>query len=134
MEKKMKFEFTTSISNIEELNPSFDKGVIRVAYHGLNRNLSVISKETFQRALPTLMNCPVVGHYMRDKTDEDGNKGDFGGHDYHIEVNGNDMQYVVDTYPIGLVNESAKQWWEIIQEEDGQVHEYLNTELSLIHI
>ena len=50
-----------------EVNPSFDKGKLRIAYTGTNRNNTFISKEAFEKSIPTMFNCPVVTHYDRQK-------------------------------------------------------------------
>ena len=48
------------------MNPSFDKGIMRVAYTGRNPNNSFISRETFEKCIGTIYNVPVVAHYDRD--------------------------------------------------------------------
>ena len=125
MKTAMTLTFASSLTNFEEVNSSFDSAVLRVAYPGLNRNHSFISKETFERAMKTIYNCPVVAHYDRD-TDS------FGGHDVEI-VSGTDGElYLVNqTTPVGVIPESAKTWWANVEEEDGSIHEYLHTEVLL---
>ena len=59
------------------MNPSFDKGIMRVAYTGRNPNNSFISRETFEKCIGTIYNVPVVAHYDRD-TDT------IGGHDMPV--------------------------------------------------
>lgn len=79
----MKIVFSSGISQLTENNSSFDEGVLRVAYVGKNRNNSFISKETFERCMPSIYNCPIVCRYDREEdvigahdielvTDEDG--------------------------------------------------------------
>ena len=137
MSKKMSLNFNTSISNIKSFgkNSSFDYGVLKIAYTGLNRNNSFISKDAFENSLESFDNVPIVTNYIADKEDIDGNLGDFGGHDLHLEINedndGNKtMELVADTEPVGVVPESAKKWFEIF-EEDGEVREYICTEVLL---
>jgi hypothetical protein len=132
----MCLNYTSSIDNITEINSSFDTGVLRIAYHGLNRNNSFISKESFERNIKSMYNCPVVTNYDRNAVDANGDKGDFGSHDAHLEVekdeNGNiaSVEIINDTYPIGVVYESAEYWWEEIEDESG-MHEYLCTNVIL---
>jgi len=132
----MYLNYSSSLDKITEINSSFDTGVLRIAYHGLNRNNSFISKESFERNIKSMYNCPVVTNYDRNTTDENGNKGDFGSHDAHLEVETNEdgniksIEIVNDTHPIGVVYESADYWWEEIEDESG-IHEYLCTNVIL---
>ena len=132
----MHINYSSSFDKITEINSSFDTGILKIAYHGLNRNNSFISKESFERNIKSMYNCPIVTNYNRNITDENGNKGDFGSHDAHLEVdtdeNGNiqSVEIVNDTYPIGVVYESADYWWEEIEDESG-IHEYLCTNVIL---
>ena len=106
----MYLNYSSSFDKITEINSSFDTGILKIAYHGLNRNNSFISKESFERNIKSMYNCPIVTNYNRNITDENGNKGDFGSHDAHLEVdtdeNGNiqSVEIVNDTYPIGYVS------------------------------
>jgi len=134
--KIMYLNYSSSFDKITEINSSFDTGILKIAYHGLNRNNSFISKESFERNIKSMYNCPIVTNYNRNITDENGNKGDFGSHDAHLEVdtdeNGNiqSVEIINDTYPIGVVYESADYWWEEIEDESG-MHEYLCTNVIL---
>lgn len=104
------------------MNPSFDKGVMRVAYTGRNQNNSFISRETFEKCIGTIYNVPVVAHYDRD-TDT------IGGHDMQM-VMGEDGQFKMInlTQPVGVVPESANWYWEEIEDSTG-IHEYLCVEV-----
>ena len=136
MAKVMYLNYSSSLDKITEINSSFDTGILRIAYHGLNRNNSFISKENFEKNIKSMYNCPVVTNYDRNILDENGNKGDFGSHDAHLEMetdeDGNikSIEIVNDTYPIGVVYESAEYWWEEIEDESG-LHEYLCTNVIL---
>lgn len=100
-------------------------GVLRIAYPGDNRNGSHISKETFEKCINTIFNCPVVCNYDRE-TDS------LGGHDVEVvrDDDGN-IRMVNITDPIGCVPESSKIFWEEVEEEDGTVREYLCAEVLL---
>lgn len=119
MGKVVHMAYSSSLSSICEINSSFDTGVLRIAYTGANRNGSFISKETFERCIETLYNCPIVCHYDRE-TDS------IGGHDMEL-VSGEDgsMRLVNMTIPIGVIPESSKYFWSVVEEEDGTEHEYL---------
>lgn len=125
MDKVMRLTYSSSLTHFCEMNPSFDVAKLRIAYHGKNRNGSYISKESFERAAPTMYNCPVVCNYKRDQNT-------IGSHDIEVirEDNG-DYKLVNVTTPVGVVPESSKWFWEQVEEENGDVHEYLSTEILL---
>lgn len=125
MEQVMNITFASSLTDLCELNSSFDKGVLKIAYVGSNRNKSSISKQTFLNCLKTMYGCPVVCHYDRD-TDT------LGGHDMEV-VRGADgeLRVVNATEPVGYIPESAKAWFDEVEEEDGTTHEYLFAEALL---
>lgn len=119
MGKVVHMAYSSSLSSLCEINSSFDTGVLRIAYTGANRNGSFISKETFERCIETLYNCPIVCHYDRE-TDS------IGGHDMELVTNEDgDMRLVNMTIPIGVIPESSKYFWSVVEEEDGTEHEYL---------
>ncbi len=100
------------------MNSSFDVGELRIAYHGKNRNNSSISKSTFEAAIPSMYNCPVVCNYSRE-TDS------IGSHDVEFVNDNKGMRMVNITQPVGVVPESAEYRWRTIEEDDGTEHEYL---------
>lgn len=125
MEKLLRLDYASSLTALCEKNSSFDMGVLRVAYPGINRNRTSISKETFERCLSSMYNCPVVCHYDRD-TDS------FGGHDMELVCNEDGSMKLVNlTQPVGVIPEGAKTWWDYVEEDDGTKHEYLFTEVLL---
>lgn len=125
MEKVVSMTYASSITNLCEVNKSFDAGVLRIAYAGENRNGSCISKEAFEKSIKTMYNCPVVCNYDRE-TDT------FGGHDIDVvrDADG-ELKMINLTTPVGCVPESAKYWWAPVEEEDGTVRDYLFTEVLL---
>lgn len=125
MDKVLNMTYTSSLTDLCEINGSFDSGVLRIAYTGANRNGSYISKDVFERCIRTMFNCPVVCHYDRE-TDT------IGGHDVEV-VRDDDgsMRFVNLTVPVGVVPERAKYWWGEVTEDNGETHEYLYTEVLL---
>lgn len=117
--KSLSLAFDLRFQKIQEINPSFDLAKIAVAYHGKNRNCSIIKKEVFEAAKESLFNIPVVGRFTGD---------DFGGHDVTIAETNDGLKIEVATVPFGVVHESAKVEWEMIEEESGEEREYLTTE------
>lgn len=126
MENKiMKLTFASVLSDLKQANSSFDSGVLQIAYTGVNRNNTSISKEAFEKALPSIYNCPVVCNYDRDSDT-------LGGHDMEIVSNDEgDIRLVNLTTPVGVIPESAKYEWKTVTEEDGTEHEYLCVETLL---
>ena len=124
-ERNMSIVFSSSFDRLTEFNSSFDKGVLRVCYVGKNRNNSFISKETFERCMDSIYNCPIVCRYDRE-LDE------IGAHDVEL-VRSDDggLSLVNLTSPVGVIPESARYWWEEIEEDDGAIHEYLCVEALL---
>lgn len=118
MSKKINLTYESSLVDLEEVNSSFDKGILRVAYTGKNRNGSFISKEAFERSMYSIYNCPIVCNYIRESNS-------IGSHDVEIVDTDNGMKLVNITQPVGVIPESSNYWWEIIAEDNGVSHEYL---------
>lgn len=125
MENVLVLTYASSLTDFCEFNSSFDKGVLAVAYPGVNRNKSNITKTAFEKAMKSMYNVPVVCHYIREEDR-------FGGHDMDIVANKDgELELINLTEPVGVVPESAKQWWGNITEQDGTEREYLFTEVLL---
>lgn len=123
--KKMSIAYSAHLSNIVEFNESFDLGYMRVAYHGINRNGSKITKSDFEANLSTLAYVPVVCNYS---VKEDS----IGSHDSErVKTKNGKAVDVVMTMPIGVVPENFKWDWEEVEEKDGTMHEYLCCEVLL---
>lgn len=125
MEKVLNMTFASSLTDLCEVNSSFDTGILRICYTGKNRNKSSFSKETILKCLPTIYNCPIVCNYDRD-TDS------LGGHDMEIVRDEDGSLKIVNvTTPVGVIPESAKVWFDDYEENDGTIHEYLYAEVLL---
>lgn len=124
LNKKMQLEYSSAITDLTEANTTFDRGKLRVAYTGKNRNGSFISKASFEQAAPTMYGCPIVAHYIREDNEIGSHDGEFVSDD-----NGN-VRYVNITQPIGFIPPGARYWWEDI-EDDGVIHQYFCTEVIL---
>lgn len=125
MENVLVLTYASSLTDFCEFNSSFDKGVLCVAYPGVNRNKSNITKSAFEKAIKSMYNVPVVCHYIREEDK-------FGGHDMDV-VTGKDgeLELINLTEPVGVVPESARHWWGNVTESDGTVREYLFTDVLL---
>lgn len=115
--------YESSLDNICELNSSFDKAVLEIAYHGKNRNGSYISKAAFEDAVPTMFNCPVVTNYIREDDE-------LGGHDMEVVKNDKGFRLVNLTHPVGVIPSEAKWFWTT-KEDNGVEHEYLCADVLL---
>lgn len=125
MNKTLNLTFASSLTRLCSINSSFDQGILKIAYEGDNRNKSHISKEAFIKSLPTIYNCPLVCNYDRE-TDT------LGGHDMEVVRDGDGALRIINsTTPVGCIPESAKTWFEEVEEDDGTVHEYLFAEALL---
>lgn len=119
--KNISLDFEIRFQKVQDLNPSFDLARVAVAYHGLNRNHSIISKEVFEKSKESMYNIPVVGRYIPESDD-------FGSHDVQVvEIDGK-QSVEAATVPFGVVPESAVIEWEVIEEDDGTKREYLITD------
>lgn len=116
--KTQTLNYTAQLKEVEELNPSFATGLMRVCYHGKNRNGFVLPKETLEAAIPTFFNCPVVANYKR-------NTDSIGGHDVELAVKDGKLNLIPVTQPVGVVPTNDMYYWETVSEEDGAEHEYL---------
>lgn len=111
-------------SSIKQLNNQFALVDILLCYHGNNRNMTFMSKEVIESALPSLYGIPIVGEYIYL---DDGSQ-DFGSHGGKIIISDKGIKFEDTTKPYGFVTkdavESAK--WVTITEKDGFTkHEYL---------
>lgn len=122
MPNVMNLTFDSNVSKLTEVNKSFDAGVIRIAYTGENRNKTFISKSSFEKALPSIYNCPIVCNY--DVTTDE-----LGGHDIELVRDADGALRIINaTDPIGVIPESAKVWFDNYTGEDGIEREYLYAE------
>lgn len=107
----------SSIEDIASLNPSFDNGVMKIAYSGANRNRMFIDKEAFDAARESIFNCPVVCNY-------DVAEDSIGSHDMGVVRTANGVALINKTEPVGVVPESADVWWQTEADQNGVEHDY----------
>lgn len=114
--KKKLLDFQASISDVKQVNPLFSTCKVRVLYTGKNRNMSIITKDAVEKALPTLKNIPIVGEFSEESQD-------YKGHGGAIDLDS--YKYIHTTKPYGVVPESATYEWEEVKGRDGSIREYL---------
>ena len=114
-----KAQFTLEENDGDIVNPSFHIGSARIFAIDSVANNVKFSQESTMNALPTLKNIPIVALYKDDEQN-------FGDHEIVRDVDG--IRY--GTYPIGMIPESAEQWIEEVQTEEG-VKQYLCSDILL---
>lgn len=125
MDKVLNMTYASSLTDLCEVNSSFDKGVLRICYTGENKNGSFISKEVVEKCIPSIYNCPLVCNYDRESDT-------LGGHDMEVVRDSEgSLQIINSTTPLGVIPESSRVWFENYEESDGTVHEYLYAEVLL---
>jgi len=121
----LRLTYNSSLSDVREINSSFDIGKLRICYPGVNQNKSYFSKHTLESCIPSMYNCPVVCHYYRSD-------GSIGGHDVDVITDyDNEVRIVNLTKPVGVIPESANVYFEKVEEDDGTVNEYLCADVIL---
>lgn len=125
MSQTVYLTYASSLTDVCEVNSSFDKGVLRICYPGQNRNKSYIAKDDLERCVKTLPYVPVVGNYIRAEED-------FGGHDVGVitSLDGT-LRMVNKTQPVGVVPANAKVYFNTVVDQNGNEQEYLFTEVLL---
>lgn len=111
-----KLDFQVNISDVKQVHPQFSTCRVRTLYTGDNRNMSHITPEAVQKALPTAFNIPIVGEFSMEAKD-------YKGHGGKIDLDS--YKYVHTTKPYGVVPESAKFSWETVEDKDGVTRDYL---------
>ena len=114
-----KAQFTLEENDSDVVNPSFHMGSARIFAIDSVANNVKFSQESTMNALPTLKNIPIVALYKDDEQN-------FGDHEIVRDVDG--IRY--GTYPIGMIPESAEQWIEEVQTEEG-TKQYLCSDILL---
>lgn len=123
--KKIGIDFDLKFQALTDLNPSFAAARVAIAYPGRNRNRSDISAEVFEKALPSLANVPLVGHF-------DAETQDFGGHDIRVKIDDEGgVKVEAATTPFGVVPETMNAEWVDVTEADGTVRPYLFCDVLL---
>ncbi len=128
MTKRYTVEFNAKVTPVKPLNDEFTLCKCYVMALDKNRNLSFISQDAADAALPTLFNIPVIGHLYVD----DEGKYHMGGHDMTI-VQNSDGQYEFKSIcvPYGVVPQQDGIHYEDIQEPNGDTHTYLVADIIL---
>lgn len=113
-------DFTgTKISDVKQINPLFSTCKVRILYTGRNRNMSIISRDAVEKALPSIIGVPIVGEYSMEAKD-------YKGHGGAIDLDSYD--FIHTTKPYGFVPQDATFSWEEVRTRDGNSREYLTVD------
>lgn len=99
-QKPIPHSFKAEITDLEEVNPLFSKGRVKIFYRGENRNSTFFSKEVAEEMLTYLPYTPVVGEWDEEKQDF--------------------TEHTNKTRPYGVVLANDNITWETVTEEDGE--------------
>lgn len=108
-------------TNAQNFSQSTHLVKVYVAYPGDNRNYSSISKETFEKMIPTLYGAPVVGEF-------DEKTGDFKSHGEEIVITDDGVEYRKNTHAYGYIDSQAEVRWTKGVEKDNPEREYLTVD------
>lgn len=118
-------------SSMKQLNKQFALVDILLCYHGKNRNMTAMTKEVIEAALPSLYGIPIVGEYIYL---DDGSQ-DFGSHGGKIIISDKGIKFEDTTKPYGFITKEAvdNAKWVTITEKNGiQQHEYLELKNCIV--
>lgn len=118
-------------SSMKQLNKQFALVDILLCYHGRNRNMTAMTKEVIETALPSLYGIPIVGEYIYL---DDGSQ-DFGSHGGKIIISDKGIKFEDTTKPYGFITKEAvdNAKWVTITEKNGiQQHEYLELKNCIV--
>lgn len=105
----------TTMSNFEKVNEEFVKCTIAVNSYDQVANGTKFTKESIDKALPTLNYAPVIG-YMKN--------GEFSDHGIEYKISSDGFEEVINTIPFGVcIKDSAR--YEKLQKDNGEYEEYV---------
>lgn len=125
MKKKKISLFSSFKTEFSKLNKNFLIGKCYVMALGKNDNRSHFSKESVEKAYPTLGFVPVIGHLMED---DNGNHY-LGGHDVKLDLD--TFQFKSQCVPFGVVMPSSSPAFEDIVNENNETVTYLVADVIL---
>jgi len=123
---KLSLLFNAKIKAFEKLNESFLKCKCYVMALGKNRNKSYFSEENVNRAYPSLMYVPVIGHLMQNENGQ----WYLGGHDYKLDIE-NGFVLKSQCVPFGVAIPNPEPVYEEVEEPDGTKAKYLTCDIIL---
>ena len=98
---------------------------IDVMHTGANLNKTSFTKDTINKAIPTICNTPILGYVVDELDDEDK---DFKGHEHELRITDKDVKYVYAGQAYGVIPESCNPRWIIKDDGTGTEREYLRVD------
>lgn len=99
--------------------------IIDVMHTGANLNKTSFTKDTINKAVPTIRNTPILG-YVVDELDEEDK--DFKGHEHELRITDKDVKYVYAGQAYGVIPESCNPRWIVKDDGTGIEREYLRVD------
>lgn len=110
-----------TFQKVSQFDNRFVQVKIFLMHLGLNYNGSVFTKESVERALPSLKNTPILGYVDENAI---GQK-DYAGHEMELVVEDGDYKFKYLGSAFGVIPETNNARWETKRGDDGQEREYL---------
>lgn len=98
---------------------------VDVMHTGANLNKTSFTKDTINKAVPTIRNTPILG-YVVDELDEEDK--DFKGHEHELRITDKDVKYVYAGQAYGVIPESCNPRWIVKDDGTGIEREYLRVD------
>ncbi len=98
---------------------------IDVMHTGANRNKTSFTKDSINKAIPSICNTPILGYVVNELDDEDK---DFKGHEHELRITDKDVKYVYAGQAYGVIPESCNPRWIIKDDGTGTEREYLRVD------
>lgn len=127
MKKSLSLRFNAKIKSFEKLNDELTLCRCYIQGLGKNRNFSYFGIEATNKAIPSLVYIPVVGHLYED---EDG-KLHMGGHETELVIENGTIKFKTRTVPYGVVPYQEEVIYEPVAEPDGSVVTYMVADIIL---
>lgn len=98
---------------------------IDVMHTGANLNKTSFTKDTINKAVPTIANMPILGYVVNELDDEEK---DFKGHEHELRITDTDIKYLYAGQAYGVIPESCNPRWIIKDDGTGTEREYLRVD------
>lgn len=98
---------------------------IDVMHTGANLNKTSFTKDTINKAIPSIANMPILGYVVNELDDEEK---DFKGHEHELRITDTDIKYLYAGQAYGVIPESCNPRWIIKDDGTGTEREYLRVD------
>jgi hypothetical protein len=124
VEKRVVKSIPIKFEQIQEIDDRFRRYKIWVVNVGKNYNGSIFTKEAIEKAIPSIVNTPVLGFIKENRLGEK----DFAGHEFELIVKNGELKekYLGSAY--GVIPQDCNPKFELRENEFGGLEEYLTVE------